>query len=81
MRTADSVSPIAAPAVAASLVAFIVVYFIVFGAGIWYLLHLFRQPPHPHEEGPAARRADAHRRHHAGARRMDANRREGGATR
>jgi cytochrome d ubiquinol oxidase subunit I len=51
MRTADSVSPIAAPAVAASLVAFIVVYFIVFGAGIWYLLHLFRKPPHPHEEG------------------------------
>jgi cytochrome d ubiquinol oxidase subunit I len=47
MRTADSISPIAAPAVAASLTAFIVVYFIVFGAGIWYLIHLFRQPPHP----------------------------------
>ena len=52
LRTTDSVSPIAAPAVAASLVAFIVVYFIVFGAGIWYLLHLFRKPPHPHEQGP-----------------------------
>ena len=52
MRTADSVSPIAAPAVAASLVAFIVVYFVVFGAGIWYLLRLFARPPHPHEEGP-----------------------------
>jgi cytochrome d ubiquinol oxidase subunit I len=52
MRTADSVSPIAAPAVAASLTAFIVVYFIVFGAGILYLLHLFRKPPQPQEEGP-----------------------------
>ncbi len=32
LRTADSVSPIAAPAVAASLAAFAVVYFAVFGA-------------------------------------------------
>ena len=53
LRTADSVSPIAAPAVAASLAAFAIVYFIVFGAGIWYLLHLFAKPPHPHEQGPA----------------------------
>jgi cytochrome d ubiquinol oxidase subunit I len=52
LRTADSVSPIAQPAVAASLAAFIVVYFVVFGAGIWYLLRLFGQPPHAHEEGP-----------------------------
>jgi cytochrome d ubiquinol oxidase subunit I len=52
LRTADSVSPIAAPAVAASLAAFIVVYFAVFGAGIWYLFRLFRQTPHAHEEGP-----------------------------
>ncbi len=52
MRTADSVSPIAAPAVATSLAMFIVVYFIVFGAGIWYLFRLYGQPPHPLEEGP-----------------------------
>ncbi len=32
LRTADSVSPLAAPAVAASLLAFVVVYFAVFGA-------------------------------------------------
>jgi cytochrome d ubiquinol oxidase subunit I len=51
MRTVDSVSPIAAPAVAASLAAFAVVYLVVFGAGIWYLLHLFNQPPQPHEPG------------------------------
>jgi cytochrome d ubiquinol oxidase subunit I len=52
MRTAESVSPIAAPAVAASLAAFVVVYFCVFGAGIWYLFRLVRHPPMPHEEGP-----------------------------
>ena len=41
MRTADSARPIAAPAVAASLTAFVVVYFFVFGAGIL----LFRRLP------------------------------------
>ncbi|HTM76157.1 MAG TPA: cytochrome ubiquinol oxidase subunit I, partial [Devosia sp.] len=44
MRTADSLSPVSAPAVGASLIAFIVVYFIVFGAGILYLLQLMRRP-------------------------------------
>jgi len=34
LRTAESVSPLQAPAVASSLLAFIAVYFIVFGAGI-----------------------------------------------
>jgi cytochrome d ubiquinol oxidase subunit I len=51
MRTAESVSPIAAPAVLTSLVLFIVVYFVVFGAGIWYLFRLFGHPPEPHESG------------------------------
>ena len=45
LRTAQSVSPIALPGVAASLVAFIVVYFVVFGAGIFYILRLMAQPP------------------------------------
>ena len=45
LRTADSVSPIEAPAVATSLTAFVVVYFAVFGAGIFYLLRLMRRPP------------------------------------
>ncbi|RQH15019.1 cytochrome ubiquinol oxidase subunit I [Bradyrhizobium sp. RP6] len=52
LRTADSISPIAAPAVAASLAAFVVVYFVVFGAGIAYLFHLFRQTPEAGEHGP-----------------------------
>jgi len=45
LRTADSVAPIGAPAVAISLLAFIVVYTIVFGAGIVYLLRLMKTPP------------------------------------
>ncbi len=38
LRTSDSLAPVAAPAVAASLIAFIVVYFFVFGAGTIYIL-------------------------------------------
>ena len=49
MRTADSVSPLAAPAVAASLLAFVVVYFAVFGAGVLYILKLMAKPPVLHE--------------------------------
>ncbi len=45
LRTAESASPIDAAAVGASLVAFIVVYFLVFGAGTFYLLRLMRKPP------------------------------------
>jgi cytochrome d ubiquinol oxidase subunit I len=35
MRTTDAVAPISAPAVAASLLAFVAIYFAVFGAGTW----------------------------------------------
>lgn len=49
LRTADSASPLDAPAVAASLAAFAVTYFSVFGAGIWYLLKLMSRPPEAHE--------------------------------
>ncbi|EKE44257.1 Quinol oxidase subunit I QxtA [Oceaniovalibus guishaninsula JLT2003] len=49
MMTADSASPIAASAVGASLMAFIVIYFAVFGAGILYILRLMWYPPHRRE--------------------------------
>src|SRR6187431_1517488 len=52
LRTVDSASPLAAPAVASSLIAFIIVYFVVFTAGVIYLLRLMAQPPHPGEQGP-----------------------------
>ncbi|WP_281825666.1 cytochrome ubiquinol oxidase subunit I [Jannaschia rubra] len=45
LRTVDSVAPLAAPAVGASLVAFIVIYFAVFGAGTFYILRLMSRPP------------------------------------
>jgi cytochrome d ubiquinol oxidase subunit I len=53
LRTVDSASPLAAPAVGSSLIAFIIVYFIVFAAGVTYLLRLMAAPPHPGEEGPS----------------------------
>jgi cytochrome d ubiquinol oxidase subunit I len=52
LRTAESASPLAAPAVASSLIAFIIVYFVVFSAGVIYLLRLMAAPPHPGEQGP-----------------------------
>ncbi|WP_305067286.1 cytochrome ubiquinol oxidase subunit I [Marinicella meishanensis] len=45
LRTIDSASPLDAPAVNASLLAFVVVYFVVFGAGIFYLFKLFQRTP------------------------------------
>ncbi len=45
LRTSQSLAPIEAPAVAASLVAFIIVYFFVFGAGVFYILRLMNKPP------------------------------------
>jgi len=45
LRTKDAVSPIAAPAVGASLVAFVIVYFTVFAAGILYILKLMAAAP------------------------------------
>ncbi|MBO0710178.1 MAG: cytochrome ubiquinol oxidase subunit I [Acetobacteraceae bacterium] len=52
LRTEDSVSPIALPGVATSLGAFVVVYLIVFGAGLVYLLRLMARPPVVGERGP-----------------------------
>jgi cytochrome d ubiquinol oxidase subunit I len=45
LRTSESVSPIGLPGVSASLVAFVIVYFIVFGAGVFYLLRLMGKTP------------------------------------
>jgi cytochrome d ubiquinol oxidase subunit I len=45
LRTADSASPIDAAAVAGSLIAFVVVYFALFGAGVVYMFRLMRQMP------------------------------------
>ncbi len=56
LRTSDSLAPVDAPAVAASLVAFIIVYFFVFGAGTYYILRLMNKrpstPKHDLSDGP-----------------------------
>jgi len=54
LRTAESASPLAAPAVGSSLAGFAIVYFAVFTAGVVYLLRLMAQPPHPGEQGPSS---------------------------
>ncbi len=54
LRTVDSVSPIATPAVTGSLVAFIVVYFAAFVSGAVYILKLMAAPPSSHETAPQA---------------------------
>ena len=51
LRTADSASPIDAPAVATSLALFALVYFAVFGAGVFYILRLMSNRPEPGERG------------------------------
>ncbi|GIK98210.1 MAG: cytochrome ubiquinol oxidase subunit I [Alphaproteobacteria bacterium] len=52
MRTAESASPLDAPAVGASLVAFVIVYFTAFSAGTWYILRLMRRSPVLREPAP-----------------------------
>ena len=51
LTTAESASPLDAPAVATSLLAFVLVYVVVFGAGVFYLLRLMAKPPGPDEAG------------------------------
>jgi cytochrome d ubiquinol oxidase subunit I len=57
MRTADFASPIGAPGVAGSLLAFVVVYGLVFAAGAFYILRLMGRTPEdprlePIRQGP-----------------------------
>lgn len=49
LRTHDSASPLAAPAVGASLIAFVCVYFAVFGMGTWYIVKLIAKGVEPGE--------------------------------
>jgi cytochrome d ubiquinol oxidase subunit I len=52
LLTSQSHSPLAAPAVAASLLAFVLVYFAAFGAGTYYILRMMAKPPQAHESDP-----------------------------
>ena len=53
MRTADAVSPVGAGQVSASLLAFMVVYAVIFSAGVTYILRLMAEGPQAAGEEPA----------------------------
>jgi cytochrome bd ubiquinol oxidase subunit I len=52
LLTADSLSPLAAPAIAASLAVFALVYFAVFGIGAGYIVRMMGRLPTPQELEP-----------------------------
>jgi cytochrome d ubiquinol oxidase subunit I len=52
LRTVDSVSPIASPALTGSLIAFVIVYFVAFTSGGIYILKLMAKPPQTREPVP-----------------------------
>ena len=52
MRTAQSSSNIALPGVAWSAATIAVVYFIIFGVGLFYMLYAMSKPPQEGQEGP-----------------------------
>jgi len=60
MRISEGRSPIAAPALAGSLLSFVIVYCVVFGAGILYVFRLMREAPSPADPG-----IDPHQPHRA----------------
>jgi cytochrome d ubiquinol oxidase subunit I len=65
MRTADAASPVSAQQLGISLALFVVVYFVVFGAGTGYLLNLIAKGPQvdegllPVRDGPGSQRSPA----------------------
>jgi len=56
LRTAQAASPVSRQQVSVSLMIFVVVYLLVFGTGIYYLLKLLRKGPHADEHTPAGER-------------------------
>ena len=52
LRTTESASPLQASSVGTSLLAFVLIYFIVFGMGVLYIFRLMAHPPNEAELGP-----------------------------
>ena len=50
LRTADAVSPVSAQQVGTSLLMFVIVYFLVFGTGVYYMLKLMAKGPEAGEQ-------------------------------
>ncbi|WP_299020153.1 cytochrome ubiquinol oxidase subunit I [uncultured Photobacterium sp.] len=59
LRTVDSISPVDAAAVSVSLAAFVVVYFSVFGAGLFYILRLMRKSPTKYQQALESKTSEA----------------------
>ncbi|TDG04024.1 cytochrome ubiquinol oxidase subunit I [Paraburkholderia guartelaensis] len=59
LRTKDAVSPVIAQSVGVSLLVFVMVYFLVFGTGIYYILRLIHAGPgHPGHAPPLPQPAE-----------------------
>ena len=58
IRTVESVSPVPGPHIALSLLAFIVTYTFIFGAGSYYILRLIAKGPASEEEAYGAHGVD-----------------------
>jgi cytochrome bd ubiquinol oxidase subunit I len=67
LRTADAVSPVPGGSVLASLILFVLVYCIVFGAGLYYILKLIQRGPDETPPVPEEDEADLSRRPMAAA--------------
>jgi cytochrome bd ubiquinol oxidase subunit I len=59
LRTVDSASPLDAQQVGTSLLTFVVVYFLVFGLGVYYMLKLMKKGP-TSSDAHAPTRPDVH---------------------
>ena len=64
LRTADAVSPLSSQQVGTSLLIFIIVYFLVFGTGLYYMLKLMAKGPDAggHVAGEPGHLGNEHRR-------------------
>jgi cytochrome d ubiquinol oxidase subunit I len=58
LRTSESVSPVIGPTVALSLLAFIISYAFIFGAGAYYILRLISKGPGTHDKSYGAHGVD-----------------------
>ena len=67
LRTADAVSPIPGGSVLFSLLLFVLVYFIIFGAGLYYIAKLVQRGPDETPPVPEAEDADLSHRPMAAA--------------
>ncbi|MGH6865826.1 MAG: cytochrome ubiquinol oxidase subunit I [Methyloceanibacter sp.] len=62
LRTADAVSPVPGGSVLTSIILFVIVYGIVFGAGLYYIAKLVKRGPDETPPVPEAEEADPSRR-------------------